>query len=410
MRKTVILLAVMVLVAVNASALQTVTSGASAPVLYGDTVVFLSNEGVLGTDLNQDGDTSDNVLSYHDLKTSTTTHLPYSVKTFSFFAETIAFESDDGIVKVYNLRTKKLTETQTRGTQPHIFGPFVLFTTDDIVQYYLLNESRTVSLNATGNWPLVFDNKILFTTKESSVSQDLNGDEDKEDSVLRYYTFERGLVVNTRQEAATLKNDKQGNILLTVPPRQILTYDLETGRAEYISEGENPSLINGKIVFSHDDEVYTYDVSQQKLVKTQHAGKEPSIFDNRIAFTNAGTLLIAEEGDEDEDTHTDFFDNCWNISNELQEDSNKNGVGDACEPKLIEEDEEEPIEETFQVPIPTGYTPAEPPANLTVIELDESSSGVLTGILITVLVLGAVAAAYYFIPRWQRKRKKSFGF
>lgn len=213
-----------------------------SPSIDGNIIAFFTGELQIGQDLNGDGDTSDNVLRYYDISIGTTTNT--GAVGLSGFGQTsidgniIAFVTREvdvgqdlngdgsittiGIVQYHDISTGITTNTEAHGLSgaerrtPTVSGNIIAFgsgevsvgqdlngdgdTNDLIIRYYDISTSTLTNTGAQGGprgGPSVEGNIIVFPTRESDFGQDLNGDRDMADDVLRYYDISTGTLTNT---------------------------------------------------------------------------------------------------------------------------------------------------------------------------------------------------------------------
>lgn len=266
------------------------------PPIFGDIVVFPTPERFLDTDLNGDGDIFDTVLRYKNLTTgvvvntgldcSGVTHgldiwentivftgsrsqaiRYYDIETGVVYDtggtgrnpaihdKWIVFEGVDGTIRLfdrdemllvdtgipgshaavydgvvafqsghpstiwhYNIATGVATDTGAVGRKPAIYEDLIVFTTpesdlqedlsgdgdlaDHVIRYYNLTTRAATCTGATGNWPAISGDVVVFSTLEVSVSTDLNGDGRTYASVIQYLHLPSGQVTNTGQLGA----------------------------------------------------------------------------------------------------------------------------------------------------------------------------------------------------------------
>ena len=122
----------------------------------------------------------------------------------------------DEVIRYYNISNGVTTNTSVCGSFPSISGPIIAFMTeehadpldlnedgdfhDDVVRYINLSSGNVINTGLDGNETSICDSIIAFTTFEgdfAGIGQDLNGDGDTRDLVIRYYSILNDTVVNT---------------------------------------------------------------------------------------------------------------------------------------------------------------------------------------------------------------------
>ena len=68
---------------------------------------------------------------------------------------------------------------------------------DYVIRYYDITNKSVVNTGAVGRLPSVSGPVIAFTSFEDSAGKDLNGDGDKNDHVIQYYDISKKHLVNT---------------------------------------------------------------------------------------------------------------------------------------------------------------------------------------------------------------------
>ncbi len=207
----------------------------NSPTISEGMIAYIANEKKNARDLNGDGDMNDNVLSYYDTATGTATYTtaqPYvsggnsidiSEGLISFIANESNVGSDlnndgdtmDNILAYYDIATGSATYTAEQpfwsmANSPTISGGVIAFvakegyidqdlnsdgdTMDDLLAYYdIAIGSATYTTEqpywSKGNSPAISGNVITFIAKESDLDQDINGDADKYDNIIAYLTL-----------------------------------------------------------------------------------------------------------------------------------------------------------------------------------------------------------------------------
>lgn len=114
-------------------------------------------------------------------------------------------------------------------------------------------------------FPAIWENTIAFTTEERLINQDLNGDGNMLDAVIRYYDIATGTVHNTGQV------------------------------------GKYPAVYGKRIAFiTSGHEVTYYDIEQGQAYTTGRLGTEPDLFEDTISYYLWEEWAIADlNGDGD---------------------------------------------------------------------------------------------------------------
>lgn len=122
-----------------------------SPAIYENWITYASNEEWLNEDLNGDGDTGDSVIGYYDIHTQT----------------------------AYN--------TQQVGAYPAIYGHRIVFTTNREVRYHDILTGETFGTGKLGTEPDIFEDTITYYLWEQWTLDDLSGDGDRLDPIVRTY-------------------------------------------------------------------------------------------------------------------------------------------------------------------------------------------------------------------------------
>lgn len=128
------------------------------PTFYATTVVFVTRETLIAKDLNGDGDTDDLVIRYYDLKTQTLTNTGVVGRYPAIHGNRIVFttpekavnqdQNGDGkilgsVIRYHNLKTGRVVNTRELGTEPDIYG--------DTITYYLWEHWKDQDFNCDGD-------------------------------------------------------------------------------------------------------------------------------------------------------------------------------------------------------------------------------------------------------------------
>lgn len=282
------------------------TPGGDPPV-FGRIVAFPTPERFVNEDLNGDGDVVDTVLQYKDLDTGVVvntgldcTSVPHGLDLWETI---VAFSSGpDHVIRVYDIETHETHETPGKGYNPAVWGDWIAFTgLDKTIQLIDLDEGRllytgiigstptihegnvvfaagnpatiwiydAVTGTATnteviGQTPAIFEDVIAFSTPEIDVREDLNGDGDLADRVIRWVDLTDSSVVHT------------GTV------------------------GEWPAIWGDTIVFSTREESVATDLNEDgyigreviqeihapsgQVTNTQHLGSLPDVYQRTISY------------------------------------------------------------------------------------------------------------------------------
>lgn len=160
---------------------------------------------------------SDGTIRYFDLSTQTLVDTKVRGSSPIVYQSTIVFHAftPNPTIWMYDLRTRTAADTGIVGRHPSLYETVVSFTTPEssvlqdlngdgdtnnwVIRYHNLKTQTTTNTKAIGRYPVLCGNRIVFTTPEKTVNQDLNGDGRILGSVIRYYDLETGRVVNTQQ-------------------------------------------------------------------------------------------------------------------------------------------------------------------------------------------------------------------
>jgi hypothetical protein len=175
---------------------------------------------------------------------------------------------------------------------------------ESIIRYYDLSSRVLRNTGVVGWGASIYGNIIAFSTFESQVAQDLNGDGDMDDSVIRYYNISSGTVMNTGAEGWWPA--LYGNIIAFEAHYRTYTaityYNISDGSlVDTKIDGRMACVYGNLIVFSTPEADYEvgdlngdgdaedwviryYDVSTKTLVNLGVEGINPSIYGNTIAF------------------------------------------------------------------------------------------------------------------------------
>lgn len=160
----------------------------------GPTIAFLTFEGRIGADLNGDGDTSDTVVRYFDVSRG------MLLNTGAEVAAGTSPTVKDGLITFIS------NELFVGSAGKDLNGDGD--TSDNILRYYDSSAGRLINTGAECSLPVALSNGkiVAFATDEAMAGRlgaDLNGDGDTSDRIVRYYDLTTGTVVNTKAETWT---------------------------------------------------------------------------------------------------------------------------------------------------------------------------------------------------------------
>jgi len=283
----------------------------------GNIIAFETWEEWDNIDLNGDGDTFDSVIRYYNMSTETivnTTAVGYEPSIdgniIAFYTEESGVDDlngdgdySDRIIRYYNISSGTITNTAVYGTFPCVKGNIIAFETwepdfgedlngdgsldDNIIRYYDISTGTTFTTAAVGYYASVDADMIAFNTYESSVDEDLNGDGDKDDRIIRYYHITliyQGDLILDDNDVYTIEGEFNinGSIIVkenaTLILRNAVINFTQTSDWQYIMSFGNPlngnprlKATNTTITSTHKYRVnlakYTYvNVSDSKFV------------------------------------------------------------------------------------------------------------------------------------------------
>lgn len=394
----------------------------SHPMLYGGIVVY-----------ERDG-----FIHVYDLARNEDTELSQGSSP-AIFGFTVVFETkesdndlngdkdeDDTVIQFANVRDKKVVSTNAVGRHPSVFADMIIFSTkeselgidftndddvdDDIVRMYDIGTGEITNTKAVGDYPVVNQKFAVFVTEEKQLDTDLNADGDKADEIVRVYDREDRGVTNipvsagrpllSKDSMAVFASDGKIKIL---DARERKVFDTEL-------KGSSPSISGDVILFSNDGFLYGWNLESKSAAKMDVVAGEVSVFEDTAVFSSSEKDVGDLNGDNDQDDVIirfakaedidgddvfDFTDNCAAIMNEDQADSDKDGVGDACEKP--EKRSESKVSEKEELVLPQNVS-----------EVPVVEKGVAWyWYLLIILILPFV---FYYGYKYYKKRQKSFGF
>jgi hypothetical protein len=193
-------------------------------------IVFFVAEDWLDKDLNGDGNKVDRFIWYYNISSGMTFNATTISGTYpSKCGDNIAFvtweswdnvdlnndgDTTDSIVRYYNMSAGIITNTEAVGYEPSVDGNIIAFYTDEfdvgdlngdgdtsdrVIRYYEISTGTVINTAVYGEFPCVEGNIIAFETWEPDFGEDINGDGDTDDMVIRYYDISLGEVTTTAE-------------------------------------------------------------------------------------------------------------------------------------------------------------------------------------------------------------------
>ncbi len=421
----------------------------------GDIIAFVTYEGDARKDLNGDNDTADRVIQYYDISADKIRNTGREGRNPSVHGDLIVFEDKARRILIYDTGNRELTDTKSRGTKPTIYGKRIGFATsekdegdlngdnddsDTIMQYYDIGSGTTTSTDEIGENALMLKDHLVFETDESKAGEDLNRDGDRDDKILRYYDFENDETVNTRTAGTRPSGFRQSPIAIL--DGEIRLLDLAARKEKNTGvAGDDFSLYGNLLAVARGKNLFARNIEQGNEKQLNITGTEPTAFDSMIAFvTEDREVALLTGDDDDKDSVPDFADNCPGAANYEQADADNDSIGDACDTAepVINTTAPEPAQNTT-IPGPTANTVAQPqtaaaapapqaepvsaePAaaplperrdlpETTMLDREkprEKSAAYWFLVAVGITMIGVLI--YVAVPRWMRKRRKSFGF
>lgn len=288
------------------------------PNVYGDIIVFFTDEKLAQEDLNGDGDVDDLIIRYYNVSACILTNTKASGHYPAIYENTITFTGRT--VRYYNITEGSTVDASVLAYVdiPSIYGNIIAFPTyeqvagidlngdgdtdDSVIRYFDLSTGTLVNTGVVGWGASIYGDIIAFSTFEYQMAQDLNGDGDTQDSVIRYYNISSGVVVNTG------------------------------------AEGWWPTLYMEIIVFESHYVTYTaityYNISDGTLVDTKIDGRMASVYGNIIAFATPEADYGVGDLNGDGDS-VDWVVRYYNISTEALINTGAEGVRPSVYENLI---------------------------------------------------------------------------
>ncbi len=203
------------------------------PSIYNGMIAFITRESDDGTDLNNDGDTSDSIVQFYEISSRNTTNTGEQGISVLTLDDKIVFDSsealadedynrdndkEDTIIQyykfssedVYNTKMqgktpvglkesqilitlnnsfslldivdKQLSETGVYGNDPTIYNDIIAYEKNSMLYIYRISTDVEMPLNISGKEPVIFGDTLAYTSPEREVLL-LTGDDDDNDNI-----------------------------------------------------------------------------------------------------------------------------------------------------------------------------------------------------------------------------------
>lgn len=269
-------------------------------------IAFEYRESETSVDLNGDGDTADRLISYYDISTGEVTNTGVMGVSPSLDGNMVAFHTpeseiglvgadlnEDGDLEDYVVRCYDISTGTVRsigmGGDPSLDGNLIAFYTheefdaggvdlngdgdieDYVIRYYDMSTGTLTNTGIVSSYPLyqtpldryawegakiaLDGDTIAFETHEDDAGEDLNGDGDIEDSIIRYYDISTGTVTNTGITTGYWSLSLDGNTIAfntggirSEYAYSIGYYDISTGTVTWVMKGVWGMSVEGNTV------------------------------------------------------------------------------------------------------------------------------------------------------------------
>lgn len=351
----------------NDSLTDTKTRGAMPSVL-GKIISFATAENDVVTDLNEDYDTSDTIIQYYDKSSNTTTSTKAIGTNPALIDDRIIFETredaldedlnndgdtTDTIIRVFDIKTKKITNTKITGTNPFVWKNDVVVTDENEFAVIDLNENAKTPTNVFGNHPVLYNDILLYEKNE----------------MLYYYRISTGV-------------EQQLNIL-----------------------GKEPALGDDIITFVNENKTIT--ILEGKDPDKDHV---PDFFDNCPVQSNTDQLDDDKDGignacdaiSNAQTENTSVTNTTSSQINQTATNQTSQQIAQTSQQSITAKATAEP-----QQKIPAERNELPEPV---VLHKEKKSKNKTSWFLIAVGLIALSIIAYMSFIKWQNKRKKSYGF
>lgn len=187
----------------------------TVPAIFAGTIAFQTEESGAHRDLNGDLDTEDAAIRLYDLEVGEAINTG-AVGIFpAIYGNTVAFHTlehgvedlngdgdlRDYVIRLYDLETHGVTNTRVLGVFPAIYKEKLVFATDEeragedlnndgalrgfVLRRYDVHTRETLNTQRTGLYPSLEGDWIAYQLEERRVQEDLTGDGDHDDAVIR---------------------------------------------------------------------------------------------------------------------------------------------------------------------------------------------------------------------------------
>lgn len=409
-----------------------------SPSVYGFIVAFHSTEEDINKDVNFDGDFNDPVIRFFDLRENKLHTTDFVGKDPSVYGNTIVFDvfekevnidlnkdgdSDDHIIHIFDIETGNIKNTKFVGMNVFAGLNVVAFETDEkelgndldgdsqlddvVIRLVFFDDFSLVNTAVVGMSPFLFKNSLLvFTANEALAKKDVNNDDDFDDLFPVLFTLPglNRIDLNISGAFPSISKD----LVLFVEDNKLVAYSILTN-----SWIVNDIYCSRSILLGDFAVVLTH----EKLIDDL----------NNDGDTKDAVLRIVYFEDIDEDGFLDMIDNCPDVYNN-QADWDSDGLGDACDPDkppvLIEKNETDDVvinvskeileEDTFNLEESSDVddvdTKADSVLDLTLIDEEDKEGGFFGKFLFFVFLIILVFLFIKFFPSYIRKKRKGFGF
>lgn len=345
--RALFLIILLVILSSFASALKAFDTRALGrnPDFSGSMIVFETGEPEVGTDLNNDSDKIDTVIRHYNIETKELASTGIAGKNPVILGTNIAFESpeasqnkdlnadgdkNDTVIVYYSIKDRKIIDASSAGRNPAMTEKLIVFSTpeaetgidytndsdktDNVIRYYNVATKEIINTKQAGTNPVINDKYIVFEASEKELREDLNKDNDLDDNILRYYSFETkqaGNIIAFGQRpsiskeniAAFTVQEKLANDLnddLDLEDEILMYYDIPSQKlANTKIEGSEASIFGKTIAFAQDNKIVLYNIENRTFLLTELYGKDPVISGNNMAFSTHEFFTgdLTEDGD-----------------------------------------------------------------------------------------------------------------